>query len=219
VAVNAVVDGTGERWPVTTRPRRAVFVDKDGTLVEDAPYNVDPGRIRLMRGAASGLSRLHRAGYALVVVSNQPGVAHGFFQPEALRPVEARIRQLLARTGVPLAAFRFCPHHPGGSIGEYTHRCDCRKPRPGLLLRSCRDLALDPRASWMVGDILDDVEAGHRAGCRTILIDNGHETEWVPGPLRVPDHVVEDLDGAARTIVSVDRGRSGTVSNPRTHQR
>jgi histidinol-phosphate phosphatase family protein len=179
----------------------AVFLDKDGTLVEDVPYNVDPDRIRLMPGAAEGLQRLHAAGYPLVVVSNQSGVARGLFAEEALVAVEERLRKLLADAGVPLAGFYYCPHHPQGTMAAYAVDCDCRKPAAGLLLRAAREHGYDLGRSWFVGDILNDMEAGRRAGCRTILLDNGHETEWVLSPERTPDFTVSDLAAAARIIL------------------
>ncbi len=182
--------------------RRAVFLDKDGTLVEDVPYNVDPDRIRLASGAVAGLFALHAAGYRLVVVSNQSGVARGFFPESALRGVEDRLRELLADAGIPLAGFYYCPHHPQGRVAEFAGTCRCRKPAPGLLLWAARELNLDLGGSWMVGDILDDVQAGRAAGCRAVLIDNGHETEWVMTPGRNPDLVAADLAEAARRILA-----------------
>jgi D-glycero-D-manno-heptose 1,7-bisphosphate phosphatase len=183
---------------------RAVFLDKDGTLIEDVPYNVRPEQIRLLPGGAEGLRRLHAAGYRLIVVSNQSGVAHGYFAEEALAGVERRLRQLLAEAGVPLAGFYYCPHHPDGSVAAYRVACACRKPEPGLLLRAAREHGIDLARSWLIGDILNDVEAGRRAGCRTILLDNGHETEWVLTPLRTPDARAPDLDTAARIIAAGD---------------
>jgi histidinol-phosphate phosphatase family protein len=184
--------------------RRAVFLDKDGTLVEDVPYNVDPALVRLAPGAAEGLRALAAAGYLLVVVSNQSGVARGYFPEAALAGVEARLRGLLAECGVSLASFSWCPHHPGGSVAAYAVPCECRKPQPGQILRAARELGLDPRRSWMVGDILDDVEAGRRAGCRTVLIDNGNETEWLRSPVRTPDLTAAGLADAARLILAAD---------------
>jgi D-glycero-D-manno-heptose 1,7-bisphosphate phosphatase len=183
---------------------KAIFLDKDGTLIEDVPYNVDPDLIRLSAGAAEGTQALHRAGYRLVVVSNQAGVARGLFPAAALAGVERRLRHLLAAAGVPLAGFYYCPHHPEGAVADYAVSCDCRKPSPGLILRASRELGLDPARSWLIGDILDDIEAGRRAGCRTVLIDNGQETEWEPGRWRHPDFFAPDLAHAARTILAAE---------------
>ncbi len=184
---------------------RAVFLDKDGTLIEDVPYNVNPERIVLAKGAAEGLRELHRAGYALVVVSNQSGVARGYFDKEALRRVEARLRELLAATGVPLAGFYYCPHHPEGTIPRYARACACRKPAPGLILKAAREHQIELAQSWMIGDILDDVEAGRRAGCKTILLDNGHETEWQLTPGRQPHFAGADLSQAAQIVLGRPR--------------
>jgi len=115
------------------RRRRAVFLDKDGTLVEDVPYNVDPDRIRLTPRAGAALSMLHRAAFRLVVVTNQSGVARGMFAEEALRLVEHHLRRLLAGEGVPLAGFYYCPHHPRGSDRRFAVACSCRKPVCQLL--------------------------------------------------------------------------------------
>ncbi|HEX8404224.1 MAG TPA: HAD family hydrolase [Duganella sp.] len=173
----------------------AIFLDKDGTLIDDVPYNVDPSRITLARGAAAGVQRLSRLGYRLLVVSNQPGVALGRFDARALAAVEQRLAQLLQEQGARLAGFYYCPHGPDDG-------CACRKPRPGMLLRAAADRRIDLAASWMIGDILDDVEAGRRAGCRTILIDNGNETVWRRSPLRWPTWSAPDLDAAAQFVAA-----------------
>jgi histidinol-phosphate phosphatase family protein len=181
---------------------RAVFLDKDGTLVEDISYNVDPKKIRLTRGAVEGLKALHANGYRLIVVSNQSGVARGLFPESALAAVERSLRRQLAAFGVPLAGFFYCPHHPEGSVARYAVACRCRKPAPGMLRRAAAQLGIDLAESWMIGDILDDIEAGRRADCRTVLIDNGNETEWRRGSRRRPDHVATDLAEAARLILA-----------------
>jgi histidinol-phosphate phosphatase family protein len=185
-----------------TDNNRAVFLDKDGTLIEDIPYNVDPEKIRLAPGAAEGLAMLHESGYRLVVVSNQSGVARGHFAEQALAGVERSLRRLLEAFGVPLDGFYYCPHHPDGTVAPYAVECSCRKPAPGMLRRAAAELRLDLSESWMIGDILDDVECGRRAGCRTVLIDNGNETKWKSGRRRRPHHVVADLAEAARRIVA-----------------
>jgi histidinol-phosphate phosphatase family protein len=191
-------------------PARAVFLDKDGTLVEDVPYNVDPARVRLSPGAGEGLARLRAAGYRLIIVSNQSGVARGLFPESALAAVEARLGELLAGYGVRPVGFYVCPHHPDGLVAEYAVACECRKPAPGLIRRAAREHAIDLGRSWFVGDILDDVEAGRAAGCRTVLIDNGNETEWILTRDRRPHAVAADLAGAARLILGAD----GTDARP-----
>jgi D-glycero-D-manno-heptose 1,7-bisphosphate phosphatase len=186
---------------------KAVFLDKDGTLVPDVPYNVDPSRIKLAEGAARGLQLLHAADFALIVISNQSGVARGYFKEEALVAVEQRLSMLLAQIGVPLSGFYYCPHHLDGVVPQYAIACDCRKPQAGLILQAAHDHDIDLSQSWFVGDILHDVEAGRRAGCRTILVDNGNETEWELSRERLPHHTVADLTEAARVIVAVSEAR------------
>jgi D,D-heptose 1,7-bisphosphate phosphatase len=191
-----------------SRPTRgAIFLDKDGTLLEDVPFNVEPSLIRLARGAAEGLPRLKDLGFRLFVVTNQSGVARAMFEEKDLEPVMRRLQELTTTLGAPLDGFYYCPHHPEGSVARYALACDCRKPAPGLILAAASEHDVDLRASWLVGDILDDVEAGRRAGCRTALIDNGNETEWIWSPLRRPDLVASDLAEASRKIAdAVDAG-------------
>ncbi len=183
------------------RLNRAVFLDKDGTLIPDVPYNVDPARITLYPDVAEALLTLQRAGFKLIVVSNQAGVARGYFPETALTAVESRLRTLLGEAGVVLDDFRYCPHHPAGSVAEYAIDCTCRKPQPGMLLLIAEEQEIDLRESWMAGDILNDVEAGNRAGCRTILIDRGNETEWLTGPFRTPTATVNSFSKAADQIL------------------
>jgi len=170
----------------------AVFLDKDGTLVENVPYNVDPAKVRLAPGAAQCVSTLRAHGFRVIVVSNQPGVAMRLFAESALQDVRQEIERQL---GLPLDGFYYCAHRPQGG-------CRCRKPHPGMLLRAAREHGVRLSESWMVGDILDDVEAGRRAGCRTVLVDDGSETEWKRGAVREPDFVVRDLAGATARILS-----------------
>jgi histidinol-phosphate phosphatase family protein len=179
----------------------AVLFDKDGTLLDDVPYNVDPALMRFAPGAIDALALLAARGFRLFVVSNQSGVALGRFRYDALAEMEAHLRFMFDACGVTLEGAYWCPHHPRGLVAPYAHRCECRKPAPGLLLQAAREHELDLKASWLVGDILDDIEAGTRAGCRTVLIDNGNETMWEPGPLRVPTLREPDLLRAALAII------------------
>lgn len=179
----------------------AVFIDKDGTLVDDLPYNVDPAGIALRADAGPALARLQAAGFRLVLVSNQPGVALGLFAEPALDAVWAELARQLAPYGVAFAAVYYCPHHPASADPRYGGPCTCRKPLPGLLLQAAETHGLDLARSWMVGDILDDIEAGHAAGCRTVLLDVGSETEWRMGQGREPDFMVDSLTAAAACIL------------------
>lgn len=189
----------------------AVLLDKDGTLLEDVPYNVSPESMRFTPRAADALRLFAAHGIAPFVVSNQSGVAFGRFPHGALDTMEAHLHDMFASCGALLAGAYWCPHHPQGRIAPYAVDCSCRKPAPGLLLRAAREHGLDLAASWFVGDILDDVEAGTRAGCRTILIDNGHETQWCDGPLRRPTLRVSDMYEAALAIVGALKQRRPTA--------
>lgn len=181
--------------------KRTIFLDKDGTLIRDVPYNVDPEKIALLPGVGAGLRALQAAGYKLVVVSNQSGVALGYFTEVDLLRAMRRLWTLLAEEDVYPMAFYYCPHAAEGTVVPYARECCCRKPQPGLLLRAARDFEIPLAGSWMIGDILNDVEAGRRAGCHTVFLDNGNETEWAIGQWRKPDHRVFDLPAAAEAIL------------------
>jgi D-glycero-D-manno-heptose 1,7-bisphosphate phosphatase len=163
---------------------KAVFLDKDGTLVRDEPYNADPAKVVFNDDVFEGLRTLQGDGYRLVIISNQPGLAMGLFSQTELNALVRYFEDRFADNGVMLSGFYYCPHLPATAEAA----CECRKPEPGLLLRAARELRIDLTCSWMIGDILNDVEAGKRAGCRTILIDNGNETEWKTGEYREPDY-------------------------------
>lgn len=198
---------------------RAVFLDKDGTLVENIPYNVNPDLIELTWLAGPALQLFQQMGYSLFVVSNQAGVAKGFFNETALEPVRQRLAELLEQHNVKLSGFYYCPHSPQGVVNRYSVSCTCRKPMPGMLYQAAHDHEIDLSRSWMIGDILDDVEAGQRAGCRTVLIDNGNETEWKAGPQRSPHLTAPNLYEAARLIEKMDetmhsRGGNGEAVRP-----
>lgn len=189
--------------------RAAVFLDKDGTVLADVPYNVAPERMAYAPMALAGLSRLAQTDLSLVVISNQPGVARGLFAADALNAVGVKLAAMFQAAGAHLDGFYWCPHHPEGVVQPYAMACDCRKPKPGLLLRAAQELGLDLAESWFIGDILDDVEAGNRAGCRSILLDVGNETEWRRGPDREPYCRAPDLDAAARIVAEDATMRPG----------
>ncbi|WP_166398042.1 HAD-IIIA family hydrolase [Rubrobacter marinus] len=161
---------------------KAVFVDRDGTLIVNRHYGSDPDRIELLDGVADGLRALRGAGYKLVLVSNQSGVARGYFDEAAIGRMHDRLQKMLDAHGAALDGLEYCPHHPEGEIFPYAVECACRKPAPGMLRRAARKHGLNLSASWMVGDIAADVEAGKRAGARTVLV--GPEPSPLPPDFR-----------------------------------
>ncbi|WP_189250504.1 HAD-IIIA family hydrolase [Streptosporangium pseudovulgare] len=161
-----------------------MLFDRDGTLIEDVPYNADPGRVRPVPGARRALDRLRRAGIPVGVVTNQSGVARGLVGPDALEDVNRRVEELLG----PFAVWAVCPH------GE-DDRCACRKPAPGLVLHAAAVLGVDARDCVVVGDIGRDVEAARAAGARGIL---------VPTPVTLPEEVAAAPEVAADLAAAVD---------------
>lgn len=152
-------------------PRPAIFFDRDNTLIVGNDYLGDPAKVELVPGAAAAVARANHLGYSVVVVSNQSGVARGKYAEADVRAVNARVDELL-RAGHPDAVVdrhEFCPHHPEADVEAYRKSCDCRKPRPGMILSAAAELGLDLPFSWLVGDAPRDIEAGVAAGCRTIL--------------------------------------------------
>jgi D-glycero-D-manno-heptose 1,7-bisphosphate phosphatase len=176
---------------------KAIFLDKDGTLIPDIPYNVDPDRITLSDDCVEGLKLLIDDGYKLIIVSNQSGIARGYFTEDQFSVVIRRLYELLNEQDIALANFYYCPHHPEGQNPIYALTCACRKPLAGMLVKAAEEHQIDLTQSWMIGDILNDVEAGSRAGCRTVLIDNGNETEWLAGSYRIPAYQCETINQAA----------------------
>lgn len=183
---------------------RAIFLDRDGTLVHPRHYPSRPQDLRLYDGIAPELSALQEAGFRLVVITNQSGIARGYFGEAELGRMHDHLVSELDAAGVRIDGIYFCPHHPEGVIPELSVPCACRKPAPGMLYQAAADLFLDLERSWLAGDILDDIEAGNHAGCRTVLVDLG--TEPVPmTSTRRPDFVARDTRHALRLIRSIER--------------
>ncbi|MCL5265286.1 MAG: HAD family hydrolase [Chloroflexi bacterium] len=160
--------------------RRAVFLDRDGVInrmlynpdfgLLDSPQNTD--QFDLVPGAPKAIRLINEMGFVCVVVSNQPGIAKGKYTPAILESVTDKMHRLLAENGARLDGVYYCLHHPEALLEEYRVTCDCRKPRPGLILRAAADMGIDLGASFMVGDGLTDILAGKTAGCTTILLGN-----------------------------------------------
>lgn len=173
----------------------AVFLDRDGTLITEHHYLADPDGVELIPGVADALRALRDAGFLLVVVTNQSGIAKGMYSLDDYHRVAARLDRILEEEGAPVDATRFCPHHPGGGPP-----CACRKPATGMYLDASGELGIDPGRSWYVGDKATDVEPALELGGRGILVRTGHGREWED---RVPAsvEVVDDLPAAARRIL------------------
>jgi D,D-heptose 1,7-bisphosphate phosphatase len=181
----------------------AVFLDRDGTIIEDAHYIRRVEDVRLLAGAAEGLRRMQAAGYALVVVSNQSGLARGIISEEEHGSVRERFVELLKGEGIELTDYFYCPHHPEGVVEKYRQACECRKGRPGMLLEAARRHGLSMTGSWMIGDKAADVEAGIGSGVRTIRIGRAEAAE--EDEVR-PEFYADNLVEAARIIVDGELG-------------
>ena len=178
-----------------TRP--ALFLDRDGTLVEEVPYLHEPARVALLPGVEA-LAGVAAAGYALVVVTNQGGVARALYDEAAVGAVHRRLAELLAGVGVRLDAVLHCPHHPDGTVPGYARTCRCRKPAPGMLEAAARRLGLDLAASYLVGNHPTDVGAAVAAGVTPLYVTTGHAAGRPPPPGVA---AVADLEAATRAVL------------------
>ena len=178
----------------------AIFLDKDGTLIDDLPYNVDPRRIRLAAGARQALEIWADQGWPIVIITNQSGVARGYFTLDELAAVAEHLEAVVLDAGARWGGFYACPHLPEG-VNEYAVDCECRKPAPGMIREAAAALGVRPEDSWFIGDTWMDMGAGRAVGCRTILVGR----EWRHGasypPDARPDHAVPDLAAAAQITV------------------
>jgi D-glycero-D-manno-heptose 1,7-bisphosphate phosphatase len=195
---------------------RALFLDRDGTVCPEVGYVNHISRLDLLPGSAAAIRSARAAGWLCVLVTNQAGVARGYFSETLVEQAHERLRQLLAEGGASLDAIYYCPHHPTAGQPPYRTDCDCRKPRPGLLRRAARDLDIDARRSVVIGDKISDVEMAHAVGARGILVRTGygrgeeaHQRErWTT----TPDHIAEDLSAAVRWLLERSEAGPGAPS-------
>ena len=187
--------------------RAAVFLDRDGTINAEVNYLHRPADLQLIPGASGAIRRLNQAGFVVVVVTNQAGIARGFYSEADMHALHAHLGALLARDHARIDAFYWCPHHP-----DFTGPCDCRKPGTAMIEAAASDHALDLRRSWLIGDTAGDIGAGQAAGCRTILVRTGYGAalegflrEGNAGPQ--PEAVVDALPQAVEYLFKVEGGR------------
>jgi D-glycero-D-manno-heptose 1,7-bisphosphate phosphatase len=199
--------------------RPAVILDRDGTINEEVGYIGSPEHLRLIPGAAAALRRLQAARFCLVIVTNQAGVARGYFDETALQRVNGHLLALLAAEGVRVAGLYYCPHHPTEGHPPYRRACDCRKPGGGMIRRAAEEHGLDLARSFVIGDHLSDVLLGRGAGSRTVLLLTGHGLEEAAKaagtPGATPDFIAADLEAAAAWVLAAAaRNPAGTRGSP-----
>ena len=181
--------------------KKAVFLDRDGTVNVEVQYLSEVAGFRFIAGVPEALRRLKEAGFLLVVVTNQSGIGRGYYDEQALEAIHAHMHTELADRGAAIDACYFCPHHPEHALGDYRRECGCRKPLPGMLQQAALDLDIDLAASFMVGDKLADVQAGISAGCTSLLVLTGYGSAQAAGcPAGV--ELYPDLPAAAHAILA-----------------
>ena len=194
--------------------RRAIFMDRDGTVCEEVGYVNHVDRIRLLPRSAEAIRLANQAGFQTVIVTNQAGVARGYFDEELVHEVHDAVRRQLAEAGARLDGIYYCPHHPEVGAPPYRRECDCRKPGPGMLLRAREEMGIDLASSYMVGDTVKDLGAGRAVGATTVLVLTGYgrgEREHQSHRWSLhPDHVCEDLLEAVQWILA----REGRTAEP-----
>ena len=182
--------------------RRAVFLDRDGTINEEKEYLYRPEELAFIPGAVEAIRLLKRAGFCVIVVTNQSGIGRGYYNEADLLALHRHLDAMLEEEGAAVDAYYFCPHHPEHGVGDYCRECDCRKPLPGMLLQAASELSIDLSNSFMIGDKVVDVEAGLRAGCRPLLVRTGYGSEQEPLlPEGIP--VCDDVLAGVRLIMKM----------------
>jgi D-glycero-D-manno-heptose 1,7-bisphosphate phosphatase len=184
---------------------RAVFLDRDGTIIEHVDYVYDCSQVKLIPRASEAIRLLNESGFKVIIITNQPGVARGYFTEETVREINKYIQECLAKEGARIDEVYYCPHHAEGTIEEYAKECDCRKPKPGMIVRAVRELGIDLEGSFAIGDRTIDVEAGERAGCRTVLLVDEDRPNDRKETATIADYVAPDLYEAVKWLIEFSR--------------
>lgn len=184
--------------------RRAVFIDRDGTINKEVNYLHKIEDLEILPGVAEGVKLLNEAGFVVVVPTNQSGIARGYYDVEDMQKINEEISRILSKNRARIDAFYFCPHHPKGKVDTFSVSCNCRKPKPGMFLKAAEEHNIDFRASFSIGDKIRDLEPAKKLGCRGILVKTGYGEEELGNRdcwNVEPDYVAEDLKDAALWIV------------------
>ncbi len=185
--------------------KRAAFLDRDGVITQEPPhYAHKVSQLAIIPRAAEAIRRFNESGFLVVVVSNQAGIARGYYREEDAEIFNKAMKDKLADNNAHIDAIYYCPHHPEATVEKYRVECDCRKPKAGMLILAQREMNIDLKQSFMIGDKMIDVEAGTRAGCRTILVRTGYgEDSSKQASLLKDTYVANDLYDAAIHILSL----------------
>jgi D-glycero-D-manno-heptose 1,7-bisphosphate phosphatase len=188
------------------RKRWGVFLDRDGVINEEVGYLDNPQALKLIPGAVQAIRQLNRVHIPVIVVTNQAGVARGYFPEQRVHEIHETLSRLLAAEGAYIDRYYYCPHHPTEGFGPYRLDCKCRKPKPGMLFKAAEEFGLDLKKCYLIGDKALDIETGWRAGTRTILVLTGYGEEmWRNWPfLCKPDHIARNLQKAVEWILEVE---------------
>lgn len=185
--------------------QRGVFLDRDGTMIEEVEYLTDVDQLKLIDGAVEAIRLLNNADYKVVMITNQSGIAKGYLTEAQLQIIHAELEKMLRKNNVSIDGIYYCPHHPDAEVEAYKADCQCRKPKPGMLKQAAKDLDIDLKNSFVIGDKLSDLGAGDAAGCRKILVRTGYGMEMekdLPNASVQADYIADNVLEAAKWILS-----------------
>jgi len=189
-----------------SRRKKCVFLDRDDTVIQDISYLSEPDEVKILDFAVEGMKLLKEHGFLLVIITNQSGIARGYFTERDLAAIHKKMRALLRKGGADYDDLFYCPHHVDGVVKPFNIDCDCRKPKPGMLKKAQKKHNIDFSRSFLVGDMQSDIEAGRGVGCRTVLI-KGPKNRGTDFNKKA-DHSAKNLFEAARWIIA-ENGKAG----------
>lgn len=184
---------------------KAVFLDRDGTIIEDSGYISSPDQVKFIPGSIEAIKKLNEAGYKVVIISNQAGIARGLLSENMLQTIDKIIHRQVLSGGGHIDASYYCPHHPEHGVYPYKQICECRKPHTGLIKQAVREKNIELAGSFMIGDKSSDVETGKCAGIKTIFVRTGHGKNEEKGLKEKPDHIADNLPAAVKWLLGQTR--------------
>ena len=190
--------------------QRAIFLDRDGTIIEDAGYIGEINRIKFLPMVGEAIKLLNESGFKVIITTNQAGIARGYFTEEAVREVNRYIEETLAKQGAFIDRTYYCPHHIEGIVEEYRKECHWRKPNPGMIEEAAREHSIDLKNSFVIGDKISDIEAGHRAGCKAVLLVGKDSPNRKVEDALVSEHVATDLYKAVEWLLNLSHKKVGS---------